>query len=285
MFNWATDKVNEVFESMVNAWLEDLMTFILTMINNIVFSLPQNDFANNVVNILSWTTSILAVTVVTYKIIEYIVNTSAGTQQYPLEEILVRVGKSAVALLVLPWFLRWIILNFALPLANYFTALGTDFEVDAGFSLVEAALVTYFSGISGIVLIIVMLFFLVVFIMFLFSVCVFYADFLLMQIFIAPVALSLIADDNNFMQVWWRELLSLVVSLLTKIFLMTLVINILFSGDGNIMVAIGAGALIIKSPSVLKNMWYGGGGTRAAARGMTTGGYMASRILLSKILR
>lgn len=285
MFNWATNKLNEVVEETVNGWIEDIMTFILTLINDLVFSLPTNDFAKDVINLLTWLTSIVAVVVVLYKIIEYMVNSAAGTQEYPLEEILVRVGKSAVMLLVLPWILRMMIFNVALPLANYFTAAGTDIDVDTGFSLLEASVMAFFAGISGIVLILVMLFFLVVFAMFLFSVCVFYADFILMQVFIAPVALSVIADDNNFMQVWWRELLSMVVSLLTKLFLMTLVLNTLFNEDGNIMLAIGAGALIIKSPSILKNMWYGGGGGRAAVRGVGTGGAMASRILFQRLMR
>lgn len=285
MFNWATNKLNEVVEETVNGWIEDIMTFILTLINDLVFSLPTNDFAKDVINLLTWLTSIVAVVVVLYKIIEYMINSAAGTQEYPLEEILVRVGKSAVMLLVLPWILRMMIFNVALPLANYFTAAGTDIDVDTGFSLLEASVMAFFAGISGIVLILVMLFFLVVFAMFLFSVCVFYADFILMQVFIAPVALSVIADDNNFMQVWWRELLSMVVSLLTKLFLMTLVLNTLFNEDGNIMLAIGAGALIIKSPSILKNMWYGGGGGRAAVRGVGTGGAMASRILFQRLMR
>lgn len=283
--DWVKDELNTLIEDTLNGWIEEVMNFILTLINELVFNIPENDFANDVINILTWLTSLAAVVVVVYKIIEYIINTSTGTQQYPLDEIFVRVGKSAGALLILPWFLRWMIFSLAIPLANYFTAAGTDFDGKAGYTLVKAALAGNYTGMTGVVTIIFLIFFLVVFTMFLYSVCVFYADILLMQVFIAPVALSMIADDNNFMQVWWRELLSQILSLLTKLFLMTLIINIIFKGEGGIMVAIGAGALIIKSPSILKHMWYGGGAGRAATRGVGSGGAMASRVMLQKLMR
>lgn len=284
--DWISGKISDSIEDTLNEWIEEFMNFVLTLINDLVFDIPSNDFANTVMDFFMWFTSLAAVIVVLYKIIEYMLNTATGTQQYPLDEIFLRVGKSAVALLVLPWFLRWLIFSIALPIANYFTASGTDFDGKAGHTLVKTAITTGVTGAGGIVLIIFMIFFVVVFVMFLFSVCVFYADILLMQIFIAPVSLSLIADDNNFMQVWWRELLSQVISLLTKLFLMTLIINILFTGDGsNIMLAIGAGALIIKTPSVLKHIWYGGGGARAASRGAGSIGSMSSRVLISKLMK
>ncbi|WP_062323327.1 conjugal transfer protein TrbL family protein [Halolactibacillus sp. JCM 19043] len=283
--DWIKGELNGLIEDTLNGWIEEFMNFILSLVNELVFNIPENDFANDVINILTWLTSLAAVVVVVYKIIEYIINTSTGTQQYPLDEIFVRVGKSAGALLVLPWFLRWMIFDVAFPLSNYFAAAGTDFDGQAGFTLLKAALTGFYTGMGGIVLVLFLIFFLVVFIMFLYSVCVFYADILLMQVFIAPVALSMIADDNNFMQVWWRELLSQVLSLLTKLFLMTLIINTLFTGEGNMMLAIGAGALIIKSPSILKHMWYGGGGARATTRGIGSGGSMATRVMIQKLMK
>lgn len=284
MFDWIGDKLQEAIEKTLNGWVEEFMNWILGMINKIVFKLPGSSFANDVMNFFAWFTGVFAVVLVLYKIIEYIINTQNGTQQYPLDEILLRVVKSAVAMLVLPWAIKIIMLNIAMPIANYFAAAGTDFKGKGGYAIILAALGGGGIATSGIVLIIALAFFAIVFVMFFYSVCVFYADYIVMQILIAPVALSMIADDNNYFQVWWRELLSIVVSLLIKLFLVTLIINILFSG-GNILLAIGAGALIIKTPSVLKNMWYGGGGSRAISRGAGTIGSMGSRMLLTKFLK
>ena len=285
MFDWVGGKLKEVMEETINGWVEEFMNWSLVMVNELVFNIPTSAFVNNVMNFFVWFTGVFAVVVALYKIIEYIINTQNGTQQYPLDEILLRVIKSAVAMLVLPWSMKIIILDIALPIANYFASAGTDFDGNGAYAAIIATLAgSAIAATGGIVLIIVLIFFAVVFLMFLYSVCVFYADYIIMQILIAPVALSMIADDNNYFQVWWRELLSIVVSLLVKIFLVTLIINILFSG-GNIFLAIGAGALIIKTPSVLKNMWYGGGGSRAVSRGAGSIGSMGSRMLLTKFLK
>lgn len=284
MFDWIGDKLKETIEETVNGWVEEFMNWILSLITDLVFNLPTSTFANNVSTLLVWFTGVFAVVLALYKIIEYIINTQNGTQQYPLDEIFLRIIKSSGAMLVLPWILKIIMMNIALPLANYFVSAGTDFDGKAGYNVIAFALTSSALGASGVVLIALLIFFLVTFIMFLYSVCVFYADYIMMQILIAPVSLSMIADDNNYFQVWWRELLSMVVSMLTKLFLCALIINILFSG-GNIFLAIGAGVLIIKTPSVLKNMWYGAGGARTMSRGAGNLGSMGSRILLTKLMK
>ncbi|MED4057159.1 conjugal transfer protein TrbL family protein (plasmid) [Niallia taxi] len=288
MFDWVGDKLKGLLEDTINSWVEEFMNWILSMMNKIVFDLPKSNFVDDTMSFFAWFTGIFAVIIALYKIIEYIINTQNGTQQYPLDEIILRLFKSAGAMLVLPWFIKILFMQIALPIANYFAAAGTDFDGKAGYTLMSAALTGSVLGFGGFVLSVALIFFLVVFIMFLYSVCVFYADYIIMQILIAPVALSMLADDNNYFQVWWRELLSIVVSLLVKLFLVTLIVNILFTG-GNIFLAIGAGALIIKSPSVLKNMWYSSGSSQAGSRSLGRGagsiGSMGSRMLLTKLLK
>ncbi|WFP05443.1 conjugal transfer protein TrbL family protein [Bacillus velezensis] len=286
MLDWIKDAFSGVIEDTLNGWVESFMNWILVMINEFVFKLPESKFANDVSNLFVWFTTVCAGVVVAYKIIEYILNTQNGTQQYPLGELFLRVGKSGGAMLVLPWAFKIIIMDIALPMANYFADAGTDFDGKGGYAVISAALTGGALGISGggIVVTGLLIFFVVSFIMFVFSTCVFYADFLVMQILIAPVSLSMIADDNNYFGIWWKELLSMVVSLLLKLFLLTLVINTLFTG-GNIFLAIGAAALMIKSPSILKHMWYAGGGTKAMARGGGQLSAMGSRMLLSKIMK
>lgn len=274
---WIGEKIEEAFEK----WLKEILSFVLEWINKLVFNIPESKFVDDVMDFFLWFTGVFAVVLVLYKIIEYIINTQNGTQEYPLDEVLLRALKSAAAMLILPWILRIIVFEIALPIADYFTASGTDFDFKSGYP----ALVTILGGIGvtaggGIVLVLFTLFFVVVFLMFLFSVCVFYADLIVMQVLIGPVSLSMIADDNNYFKVWWRELLSQVVSLLVKLFLVTLIINIIFS-EGNALLAIGAGALIIKQPSALKNMWYASGGMKSAGNMMG----MSSRHLVMNLMR
>ncbi|MCY8737578.1 hypothetical protein P8881_19795 [Bacillus haynesii] len=286
MFDWIKDAFAGVIEDTINGWVESVMNWVLVMINEFVFKLPESKFATDVSNFLVWFSSTFAVVLALYKIIEYILNTQNGTQEYPLDEIFLRIGKSAASMLILPWLFKTIIMDFALPIANYFAAAGTDFDGKGGYAAISAVLTGGALGLSGggIVVTILLVFFAIAFVVFVFSTCVFYADFMIMNLLIAPVSLSMIADDNNYFGVWWRELLSMVVSLLVKLFLVTLLINILFTG-GNIYLAIGAATLIIKTPSILKNMWYAGGGTKAMARGGGQIGSMGSRMLISKMLK
>jgi hypothetical protein len=274
-------QLKDSIEGMFGGWIEELMNWILSMMNKVVFTIPNDRFVQDTLNFLGWFTSIFAVVLVLYKIVEYIINTQNGTQQYPLDEILLRAVKSAGAILVLPWILKLTFFDIALNLAQGITNLGTDFtETNDMYRTLLTVLGGSFIGASGgLVLILLLIFFLVVFIAFVYSVCVFYADYTIMMILTAPVALSMIADDNNYFQIWWREMLSMVTSMLMKLFLVTLVIKILFDG-GNILLAIGAGALIIKQPSVLKNMWYAGGGARGAHGTVGKAGSMGSRMLM-----
>ena len=289
MLDKIKDLYNDLIVDTINAWVEEFLNWILTLINTLVFSIPSSDLVNTIMTFLAGMTSSFAIIIALYKIIEYQLNVSNGTQEYPLGEIFLRVFKSSAALIILPWFLKLIIKDVCLPIANYFAAAGSDLN-GKGYEFVVKAIMSgplmIVSG--GFVTILFLIFFCIVFIMFFYSVCVFYADYIMMQILIAPVALSMIADDNNYYQVWYRELLSMVVSMLVKIFLVTIILYTIVTG-GNILLAIGCGVLIIKSPSVLKNMWYGAGGARGASRGMMRGtgqiGSTASRVIISQLMK
>lgn len=284
LFDGIGESISELISGIITGWIQEFMGFVLGLITDLVFDIPTSTFAYRVITILSSVISVAAVVVILYKIIEYMIKVSDGTQQEPFGALFVRVGKSAGALLVLPWFLNWFLFDIAVPLSNFFITASIDFEAEIGYELIAASIAAYFTGIGAVVMIVLMIFFLFAFIMFIFSICVFYADIIIMQVYIAPVALSMIADDNNFFQVWWRELFSLVLSMLTKLFLVTLLLNTIFSG-GNLFLAIGSGVLLIKSPSLLKNMWYGGGGSKGATRGAGAVGSMSSRVMISKLIR
>ena len=83
---------------------------------------------------------------------------------------------------------------------------------------------------------------------------------------LSPLAcVSVIADDNEYLGVWWRELLSQIVTILSKIFLFVIALSILINENLtflNFLLLMGCCILLIKSPSVLRNMWYASGSGR-----------------------
>ncbi|MDQ7860988.1 hypothetical protein RCO48_08120 [Peribacillus frigoritolerans] len=71
---------------------------------------------------------------------------------------------------------------------------------------------------QGAALLILLAVFAIAFIAFLFSVAIFHADVMFLYLLSPLACVSVIADDNEYLGVWWRELLSLIVTILSKIF-------------------------------------------------------------------
>ena len=90
-------------------------------------------------------------------------------------------------------------------------------------------------------------------------VAVFYADFLVLTMLTPLVALSLLTDEQNYFQIWIKELLSEALTMLIKLILYLLMITLMIAEKytlPNFMLMVGCGLLIIKTPSALQNMWY-----------------------------
>ncbi|MGM0875884.1 MAG: conjugal transfer protein TrbL family protein [Bacillota bacterium] len=69
----------------------------------------------------------------------------------------------------------------------------------------------------------------IAFIAFLFSIAIFHADIMILYLLSPLVCLSVVADDNEYLDVWWRELLSQIVTMLVKIFLFVAALSILIN--------------------------------------------------------
>ncbi|MBT2720719.1 conjugal transfer protein TrbL family protein [Bacillus sp. ISL-46] len=139
---------------------------------------------------------------------------------------------------------------------------------------------------QGAALLILLAVFAVAFIAFLFSVAVFHADIMFLYLLSPLACVSVIADDNEYLGVWWRELLSQIVTIIAKIFLFVVALSILINENItflNFVLLMGCCILLIKSPSVLRNMWYSSGSGRGmmGAMGGTTK-LIARRFLLKR---
>ncbi|MGF6950111.1 hypothetical protein QF028_002616 [Neobacillus sp. B4I6] len=139
---------------------------------------------------------------------------------------------------------------------------------------------------QGAALLILLAVFAVAFIAFLFSVAVFHADIMFLYLLSPLACVSVIADDNEYLGVWWRELLSQIVTIIAKIFLFVVALSILINENItflNFLLLMGCCILLIKSPSVLRSMWYSTGSGRGmmGAMGGTTK-LVARRFLLKR---
>ncbi|MCJ7843087.1 hypothetical protein MUB24_19840 [Lederbergia sp. NSJ-179] len=112
--------------------------------------------------------------------------------------------------------------------------------------------------------------------------CIYHADILFLALVSPWAAISVMAEDNNYAGVWWREFLSQIVTIVLQVAAMVGVVEILTGSNRNMswykfMLLIGLCVLLIRGPSVTRSMWYA---TGAGKSKMNQGGKIAARMMM-----
>jgi hypothetical protein len=274
------EKIVEAIQGM----LEDFIEWALLMCNDLL--LKQNaeiQFFSSVNNFLLALTSTIAVTIVLYKIIEVMSRNAAG-DAVAYGPVIVNTLKSALLLPAMPFIQKVLLEEVAYNMGNWMIGSGSKVSKEK----IEAMVAPRnFEALhfQGAALLILLAFFAVAFIAFLFSVAVFHADVMFLYLLSPLACVSVIADDNEYLGVWWRELLSQIVTILAKIFLFVIALSILINENLtflNFLLLMGCCILLIKSPSVLRNMWYSSGSGRGMMGAMGGTTKLAARRFLLK---
>src|SRR5699024_3677510 len=107
------------------------------------------------------------------------------------------------------------------------------------------------------------------------------APILILEILSSLVAVSVVSDDYDFMDNWWRDLLSHTFTIMVVTLCIALFTEPLTRDTeticGKLAVLIGSGALVLSGPSLLKSIWFSSGAGRA-------GGGVA-RTLMYRVMR
>ena len=274
------EKIVEAIQGM----LEDFIEWALLMCNDLL--LKQNaeiQFFTSVNNFLLALTSTIAVTIVLYKIIEVMSRNAAG-DAVTYGPVIVNTLKSALLLPAMPFIQKVLLEKVAYNMGNWMIKSGSKVSKEK----IETMLAPrnfealHFQGAALLILLAV---FALAFIAFLFSVAVFHADVMFLYLLSPLACVSVIADDNEYLGVWWRELLSQIVTILAKIFLFVIALSILINENLtflNFLLLMGCCILLIKSPSVLRNMWYSSGSGRGMMGAMSGTTKLAARRFLLK---
>lgn len=109
------------------------------------------------------------------------------------------------------------------------------------------------------------------------------ADLVIMKLVAPLVAVSLLADENNYVSVWWRELLAISIQLPLQVFTFFGGINMFFGAKlnvGTLLLGIGFFIITVKSPSFIRSMVYSTGSGRMAT-GMAGS---SAKLLVRKML-
>ncbi|MDQ1005417.1 hypothetical protein QFZ28_005995 [Neobacillus niacini] len=280
MFNFK-EKIVEAIQGM----LEDFIEWALLICNDLLLKQnPEIQFFESVNNFLLALTSTIAITIVLYKIIEVITRNAAG-DAIAYGPVIVNTLKSALLIPAMPFIQKILLEKVAYNMGNWMIGEGSKVSKEKINDMFDPNnfATLHFQGAALLILLAV---FAVAFIAFLFSVAVFHADVMLLYLLSPLACVSVIADDNEYLGVWWRELLSQIVTILAKIFLFVVALSILINENItflNFLLLMGCCILLIKSPSVLRNMWYSSGSGRGmmGAMGGTTK-LVARRFLLKR---
>ena len=274
------EKIVEAIQGM----LEDFIEWALLMCNDLL--LKQNaeiQFFTSVNNFLLALTSTIAVTIVLYKIIEVMSRNATG-DAVAYGPVIVNTLKSALLLPAMPFIQKILLEQVAYNMGNWMIGSGSKVSKEKIESMLDPNnfATLHFQGAALLILLAV---FALAFIAFLFSIAVFHADVMFLYLLSPLACVSVIADDNEYLGVWWRELLSQIVTILAKIFLFVIALSILINENLtflNFLLLIGCCILLIKSPSVLRNMWYSSGSGRGMMGAMSGTTKLAARRFLLK---
>lgn len=275
------EKIVEAIQGM----LEDFIEWALLMCNDLLLKQnPEIEFFTSVNNFLLALTSTIAVTIILYKIIEVMSRNAAG-DAISYGPVIVNTLKSALLIPAMPFIQKILLEQVAYNMGNWMIGEGSKVSKEKINEMLDPNNfgTLHFQGAALLVLLAV---FAVAFIAFLFSVAVFHADIMFLYLLSPLACVSVIADDNEYLGVWWRELLSQIVTIIAKIFLFVVALSILINENItflNFLLLMGCCILLIKSPSVLRNMWYSSGSGRGMMGAMGgTSKLVARRFLLKR---
>lgn len=257
---------------------ESALNGFFQMIAKLIFS-PQNlpQFANDIYNIFLGAGAMLMLVILAVKFVQLEFDISNDNAQTTVGELMGRTVKASAMIVICPFLLKVLVGQIAFPLGDFMFS-----EISSNTSKSVEAYINS-SGISalssGFMLIVMVAFVAVSVICFFFKMCVYQVDLIFLQVYSIPVCCSMVADDNNYMSIWWRELISQITTILTQVLCMvgvTWVFSNTFSWY-NFMILIGCCVNLIKGPNFLRSMWYSTGSGKTA---MNAGGKLATRMMM-----
>ncbi|MFC5714384.1 conjugal transfer protein TrbL family protein [Thalassorhabdus alkalitolerans] len=281
MFN-LSERVEEFFREL----FDDILSSAFQMITELLFSHEGlTGFFQEAYQVFLGFGSIVLLLIILFKVVQHITHASANglPVEVGITQVVYRAFLASFLVIILPFMLMWLVGQVVYPLAYWMFG-------EIGSHTAESVTSVLTSGpvgqvLNGFMLLVLVGFIAIAMIAFIVKVCVYHADLILLTILSVWAAVSVAADENNYASVWWREVLSQVLSIIVQIMLMVGVTEILAMGEltwWNFALLIGFCVLIIRGPSVTRSMWYATGSGRATMNAMGNAGRTTTRLLMAK---
>ena len=273
------DKVME----MIDDWLNDMLTAVFKFLAEVLFNHEAlSGLFLDVYSVFAVFGGVLLVAIVLFRILNAMLN-EATNHEGNISEIIMSSIKASAMVFLLPVILYFVVREILYPLMEYMFVEIAGSSSDIITDSIASTMVVDIFGTGTMAATLLLLFLIVVFVIFTFKICVYHVDLIILEVFSVFAAITIATENYDFSEVWWREFLSQIVSIVTQVLLMAALVQLLanFNSWYDFMLIICCGVLIIRGPSVLRSMWYSSGG----AKGGISLGKSATRVSMMRLLK
>ncbi|MEK4715814.1 conjugal transfer protein TrbL family protein [Sporosarcina sp. FSL K6-5500] len=273
------DKVME----MIDDWLNDMLTAVFKFLAEVLFNHEAlSGLFLDVYSVFAVFGGVLLVAIVLFRILNAMLN-EATNHEGNISEIIMSSIKASAMVFLLPVILYFVVREILYPLMEYMFVEIAGSSSDIITDSIASTMVVDIFGTGTMAATLLLLFLIVVFVIFTFKICVYHVDLIILEVFSVFAAITIATENYDFSEIWWREFLSQIVSIVTQVLLMAALVQLLanFNSWYDFMLIIGCGVLIIRGPSVLRSMWYSSGG----AKGGISLGKSATRVSMMRLLK
>lgn len=261
MFNF--DDLGTRILEMIRDWLIELVEIFINFLQNILFNYDGlGGIALQAYDLFVWFGGLLLVSVALGKVITQLVGEAEGSQEANIWHTVVGSFKAGMLLVIMPFTVSIVMNGIIEPFTDYFVSLMGDEMIVSIESLVESEnFVDVFGGVMGQLLI--WLFVMIVVAFFIFKIFIEQAQLLMDEILSPLVAISVVSESFNFIDNWWRDIISHTVTIIVLTLSMALFVEALTMETDTIWpklpALIGTGALVITGPSLVRSIWFSSG--------------------------
>lgn len=275
------DGIGDWILETITSWLVELVEIFISFLQNVLFNYNGlGGIALQAYNFFVWLGGLLLVVVALGTVITQIISETETSQQADVWRTLVGSVKAGGLLFILPVVISFVMTGIIKPSTDYFIGLMGDELITSIESLIDSdSFVDAFGGALSQLLI--WLFVMVVLGFFTIKIFVEQAQLLMDEILSPLVAISVVSETFNFVDNWWRDILSHTVTIIVLTLSMALFVEALTMQSDTIWTKlpalIGTGVLVISGPSLVKSIWYSSGAGRTGQGMARTAMHMISR--------
>ncbi|EGO6003062.1 hypothetical protein HRE67_13080 [Enterococcus faecalis] len=262
-------------EDIFKGWLTDVIESFFKFIADGLFSGTElSGIFKQMNTIFIAIGSSVIICIVLYRIIVGMLSEGEGkTQDQLLSELAIGGVKVGMMIYLLPILLSFCLNKIVYPFCKYLFVDIADSSAKTFTNFAQFGLKSMgFASLSGIMLVLMLLFMTVVVISFVYRFCVFHAEWIYIQVFSVWVAISYLTVDNNMINDYLKRVGYEFTNLIIAVSAMAGIIELLAKkniGAGDVMLIIGLGFVEIKGAGIA-NVIFGGRPSGGLMRGISS---------------